>query len=127
MSRPDRYTVAVDFDGVLHSYHSPWISEHEIPDEPVPGAIDFLIRMEAAGFDVVVFTTRGRTKEGQKAVRHWLHEHGWEAGMNATVTHEKPPALVYIDDRAWRFDGRFPSAVEIMEARPWNKPAAVTR
>ncbi len=35
----------------------------------------------------------------------------------------KPPALVYIDDRAWRFEGVFPTADEVHRARPWNKPA----
>jgi 5'(3')-deoxyribonucleotidase len=118
-----RYTVAVDFDGVLHSYTSPWVNAETIPDPPVPGAIEWL-REIAAKFAVVIFTTRGRTTEGQRAVRHWLHENGWDAGMNATVTAEKLAALVYIDDRAWRFEGRFPTAQEIHAARPWNKPPA---
>jgi len=116
-----RYTVAVDFDGVLHSYEQPWINAETIPDPPVPGAIAWL-RSISEEFDVVIFTTRGATVEGQRAVRHWLHEHGWEAGINATVTDKKPPALVYLDDRALRFDGTFPTAQAIHQARPWNKP-----
>ncbi len=31
----ERYTVAVDFDGVLHAYISPWVNAHTIPDPPV--------------------------------------------------------------------------------------------
>lgn len=116
----ERYTVAVDFDGVLHSYTTPWINAETIPDEPVAGAIRWLCEIER-DFDVVIFTTRGKTPEGQRAVRNWLHEHGWESGMNAIVTAEKPPALIYIDDRAWRFEGHFPKVHEIHLARPWNK------
>ena len=116
----ERYTVAVDFDGVLHSYTSPWVNAETIPDPPVPGAIEWL-REIAKAFTVVIFTTRGKTPEGQRAVRHWLHENGWDAGINATVTADKPPALIYLDDRAWRFIGYFPTANEIHEARPWNK------
>ena len=122
MSKPagERYTVAVDFDGVLHSYTSPWIDAETIPDPPVSGAIEWL-RDVAQKFNVVIFTTRGKTPEGQRAVRHWLHENGWETGMNAVVTAEKVPALIYIDDRGWRFEGTFPTAAEIHAARPWNK------
>lgn len=125
MSKPagERYTVAVDFDGVLHSYTSPWVNAETIPDPPVPGALEWLAEI-SKDFNVVIFTTRGKTPEGQRAVRHWLHENGWDAGMNATVTADKPPALVYLDDRAWRFIGYFPTANEIHEARPWNKTKA---
>lgn len=66
-----KYTIAVDFDGVIHSYVSPWKAEHIIPDAPVEGAIDWLVRM-LKHFDVVIFTTRGRTWRGRRAVRAWL-------------------------------------------------------
>jgi hypothetical protein len=116
------YSVAVDFDGVIHSYVSPWIDAETIPDPPVPGAIEWLTEIERH-FQVIIFTTRGKTPEGQRAVRHWLHEHGWASGMNAEVTAVKPPALIYLDDRAMRFEGRFPTRQEIHEARPWKVSA----
>lgn len=130
----ERYTVAVDFDGVLHSYTTPWINAHTIPDPPVEGAIDWLVRM-LQKFNVVIFSTRCRTPEGVDAVRRWLFKHGeleWEGGVagrgleEITYSYEKPAALVYIDDRAYRFTGQnFPSADEIHALRPWNKPKEV--
>jgi len=37
----------------------------------------------------------------------------------------KPAALIYLDDRAVRFDGEnFPEKSEIHALRPWNKRAA---
>lgn len=40
--RPQRYTLAVDFDGVLHQYTTPWSNAATIPDPPVDGAIAWL-------------------------------------------------------------------------------------
>lgn len=120
MGRPARYTVAVDFDGVLHSYVTPWIDTATIPDPPVPGAIEWLNEI-AKDFDVVIHTTRGDNLAGQVAVVEWLRKHGFgNGGEIKAVTNKKPMALVYIDDRAWRFVGRFPTAEEIHAARPWK-------
>jgi hypothetical protein len=116
-----RWTIAVDFDGVIHSYTSPWVDATTIPDPPVEGAIEWLNRI-AKQFEVIIFTTRGKSLEGVKAVCEYLREHG--CTIDPAVTWEKPPALVYIDDRAWRFEGTFPTAHEIHMARPWNKVKA---
>lgn len=127
------YTVAVDFDGVLHSYTTPWVNAHTIPDPPVEGAIEWLAAT-IQKFDVVVYSTRCKTWRGRRAVRRWLRQHSgnvWNEGPgfrgteDVKVSYEKPPALVYIDDRAWRFEGdNFPSADEIHRAIPWTKRAA---
>ncbi len=123
------YTIAVDFDGVLHSYKTPWINAHTIPDDPVPGAIEFL-HDAIQKFSVVIHTTRGKTILGRMAVKAWIKKHAgmlWYDGMgyvgleDIKVTHKKVPALVYIDDRAWRFNGTFPTVDEIHRAKPWNK------
>lgn len=124
MSKPvgERYTVAVDFDGVLHSYISPWVDAETIPDPPVEGAIAWLTEI-AQHFTVVIFTTRGQTLMGQVAVRDWLYNWGFEGTKDLRVTAEKPPALIYLDDRGYRFEGpgTFPTKDQIHAARPWNK------
>lgn len=122
MSKPagERYTVAVDFDGVIHSYTSPWVAPDIIPDPPVEGAIAWLMEI-AKEFHVVIHSTRCATMEGTKAVLHYLADHGFVGTISGSC--EKPPALVYVDDRAWRFEGpgTFPTAQQIHRARPWNK------
>ena len=117
----ERYAVAVDFDGVLHSYTTPWAGATVIPDPPVEGAIEWL-NETVEKLDVVVFTTRGHQDGGPAAVMRWLREHGY-VGPDLLVTGTKVPALAYIDDRALRFEGpgTFPTVERIHQARPWNK------
>jgi hypothetical protein len=117
----ERYTVAVDFDGVIHSYVTPWSEAHIIPDPPVDGAIEWLLNT-AEKFNVVIFTTRAKTLAGKLAVRGWLRMHGVHV-QETEITAEKPAALIYLDDRAYRFlgPGTFPTSEQIHAARPWNK------
>lgn len=119
MSAEHKYTVAVDCDGVLHSYTSGWCGADSLPDPPVPGAIEWLNEIHEK-FKVVVHTTRGDQPGGNEAVMAYLRKHGY-TGPELEVTSHKIPALIYIDDRGWRFEGSFPSADEIHRARPWNK------
>jgi len=126
-----RYTIAVDFDGVIHRYDSPWINAHTIPDLPVAGAMNWLSNMIQT-FDIVIFSTRCKTWRGRLAVRRWLRDHsgnfyhesmGHVGVEDIRLSFKKPPALIYLDDRAIRFQGIFPTKSEIIYmARPWNKP-----
>ena len=129
MSR--RQTISVDFDGVLHSYRTPWINAHTIPDEPVSGAIEWLYRL-VQDFDVVIQSTRCKTWRGRMAIRAWLKKHAgtiWyeSMGMNGIegvrLSYKKLPAIVYIDDRAYRLDGvTFPSNKQLRAMLPWGRP-----
>jgi hypothetical protein len=131
MTKP-HWTVAVDFDGVIHSYTTPWINAHTIPDPPVPGAMRWL-HHTVQSFNVVIYSTRCKTWRGRRAIRAWLKEHSgilWEQipgfrGLeDVELSREKPPALIYVDDRAYRFTGEnWPSKDEIHKLRPWNKAA----
>lgn len=105
--RDMRGTIAVDFDGVLHDYlQVQWVAMHVISGPPIPGAIEWL-RDIASHFDVVIFTCRGRTWRGRRAVRRWLEQNGFNARATS-ITDRKPIASLYIDDRAWKFSGSFP-------------------
>lgn len=118
MAQPEqRFTIAVDFDGVLHSYLSGWQGADIIPDPPVEGAIDWLNEIGVA-YDIAILTTRAREQAGAQAVGEWLNEQGVE--IDFVVTAVKEPALLYIDDRAWRFSGRFPNLKTIRYAKPWK-------
>ena len=122
-------TLVLDFDGVLHSYTSKWTQPWIIPDKPVPGAMDFLHRaiME---FEVCIFSTRNHQQSGIDAMRSWLlHyltvEHGLEVASdvlaNISFPLNKPPAHLMIDDRAWLFEGTWPSLESIHAFKRWYK------
>lgn len=107
MARGRKQTVAVDFDGVIHAYSKGW-HDGTIYDPPVDGALEALERLHHR-YKVVILTTRvnpdmpgGHAQE--KRIIDWLEENGFREGEHFDeVTHAKPPAVVYIDDRALHF------------------------
>lgn len=88
--------IAVDFDGVLHSYTSGWTGWVPV-DPPEPGAREFIDWMLAQGLEVVVTSARAHSEEGAEAIRSWLAAYGFP---ELRVTNEKVRAAAYIDDRA---------------------------
>lgn len=117
-------TVVFDFDGVIHSYTSGWKGESIITDPPVLGIKEAISDIRLAGYEVVVVSTRCATKEGHGAVRAWLIDN--EIEVDAVKT-EKPPAVVYIDDRAICFDGNPDNLLnKIIRFEPWYKNTVKT-
>ena len=95
----DRPIVCVDLDGVLNLYDGWKGADYFHP--PRPGAHEFLQRLVQSGYEIVIFTVRWAPH-----VEKWLSENGL-AGYVSRVTDRKPPAHVYIDDRAVCFQGDF--------------------
>ena len=114
-----KQTVVFDFDGVIHSYISGWKGIEVIPDPPVPGIKEVIDKLRAAGYEVVVVSSRANLSMGWEAIKAYLKEHDIVVD---NVTHIKPPALVYIDDRAICFDGHAETLLDKIENfKPWNK------
>jgi hypothetical protein len=123
--------LCVDFDGVIHSYTSPWQGESVIPDPPVPGAMSWLL--QASKFwDVHVYSSRSKLSEGRLAMFRWMAVHATnELGEDSAkeligrikFAHEKPPAFLTIDDRAICFDGDWSKLDpdKLKTFKPWNK------
>lgn len=108
--------IALDFDGVLNQYQG-WTEGAPIP-EPMPGAFEFLQTLAVeCGARVIIFTCRAVSD-----VWKWLHHHQMVPFVS-NVTNLKPPAYVYVDDRAICFRGNFESALkQIHDFEPhWKK------
>lgn len=113
-----KQTVVFDFDGVIHSYSSGWQGATVIPDAPVPGikeAIDAI----REHYLVIVVSSRCSLPGGSEAIKEWLAK--WDIIVD-DVMKEKPPAFVYVDDRAICFDGDPVNLLyQIVDFVPWNK------
>jgi len=125
--------ICLDFDGVIHSYTSGWRGARNIPDSPVEGAIEFILHA-VRDYDVVIHSSRARYWGGISAMRSWLRTHSgnlWydtPAGPgieDVRFTRWKPAAVVTLDDRAVRFDGKFPEPRELAALQPWNKATKI--
>jgi hypothetical protein len=101
-------TLALDFDGVLHWYREGW-KDGSIYDEPVPGAVE---ACEVLGhhYRLVIFSSRAATAVGIADMQKWLRWNGFPTF--AEITSEKPIATMYVDDRAYRFEGDWETALD---------------
>ncbi len=127
MSKP---ILCLDFDGVIHSYTSPWQGATVIPDPPVPGALEFM-RAALEHFRVAIYSSRSGQPGGIDAMRSWLYraaagpliEDLQDARWTKKIEwpEHKPAAFLTIDDRALTFTGAWPNLVELLDFKPWNR------
>lgn len=110
-------TVAIDFDGVIHSYTSGWQGTDKCSDPIVPG-IDTAIAELRKDYKVIVVSSRAETAEGRLAIRDYLKKNNIEVDG---IQNEKPPCIVLIDDRAICFNGNTETlAKQVKEFKPWT-------
>ena len=113
-------TIALDFDGVLHRYDSKWTTEEVISDGPVEGMAEACRTLLAAGYELVVYSTRAKTESGREAMKMWLEQFDFPP---MPCSHEKPLAIIYVDDRAVRFMGSAEKMLADIKRcqNAWNK------
>lgn len=126
--------IALDFDGVIHDYSGGWTG-HVPEGGPVPGALEFVQEMLAQGWEVSIFTCRAlpenetpdspwaKHAERIGAVREWLVRYGFPGEV--ILTGHKPHAEIYVDDRAFRFQGCWNAVRAALDVKPWQHPEAV--
>lgn len=105
-------TIAVDFDGVIHTYERGW-QDGSIYGDFMPGAIVGLSRL-LSNEAVFIFTSRN-----PKQVAAWIEDKSgrafecttrvprklfWDRRGYLLVTNRKLPARAYVDDRGIRFE-----------------------
>lgn len=119
---PKVKTIAVDFDGVIHSYQTPWVASHYIPDPPLPGALEWLEYL-THNFKVLIFSARCNDVAGIAAMKGWFKNHGLAPAALGALIFEpgKPSAHVFIDDRAIQFDGNYLALHpgQLRRFKPW--------
>lgn len=121
MTEPKKPILCLDFDGVIHSYTSPWKGPAIIHDPPVPGAKEFV---DAAldHFTVVIYSSRSISEDGLYAMKRYMVVHfGLGTASRLEFANKKPAAFLTIDDRAMLFTGTFPDPASLLSFKPWNR------
>lgn len=98
-------TICVDLDGTILEYDG-WKGPDHF-GEPLPGAYEALSNLKAAGWLIIIYTTRGNEEDVAMQLKkhnlpfHYINYTPYQPpGSNAG----KPIADVYLDDRAIRFE-----------------------
>lgn len=125
-----RNKIAVDFDGVINSYVSGWTGKTDLPDLPVPGAFQWLEEISKS-YGIIIHTARFEKLSDSNhkvilALDAWFRKHGLSEDVLRDLQYwtdpGKPKAVMYVDDRAYRFVGdNFPSVDVIANLRPWGE------
>lgn len=115
--------VVFDFDGVLHRRPIDATHEHWPSGPPIPGAAAAVWAFHRGGWEVVLMTA-SLSGAGLDAPRRRERLHAWLAEHEFPLlgcADEKPPAMLYIDDRGYRFDGSWTKLVNFLK-RTHGKP-----
>jgi hypothetical protein len=117
-------TIAVDFDGVIHTYSKGW-NGGEIYDPPVEGVAEALQELKEAGYRIYIYSTRTnkafrkKDEPDQKPLMEaYLKEHG--IPYDKVWTFGKPMAHIFIDDRALKFEGNWKQTTQdVLQFKTW--------
>ena len=107
-SYPDeQINIGIDFDGVIHKCSKGYY-DGTIYDDPIPGSYEALEQLSKK-YTVIIYTCKAKPdrglvsgKTGTQLVWEWLEKHNMSQFISK-VTSEKPRAVCYIDDKAYRF------------------------
>lgn len=120
--------LCIDFDGVIHSYERGW-QDGVIYGGVTPGFFEWATEAQKL-FQLVIYSSRSKTTEGQVAMGAWLrarivewNPEGEKELLEFRLAHEKPIAFLTIDDRAVLFNGDWSvlPPEELIKFKPWNQ------
>jgi len=117
IANKDPKSIGLDFDGVLHDYSNGW--DGPMPKrQPIEGSLEFVKKLQSSGYEVFIMSSRAKTEDGKDGIKKWLKKHDFP---QLEITREKKQAILYIDDRGYRFDGDFDSLIGFIEndISPW--------
>ena len=108
--------LAIDFDGVVHTFDKGW-HDGTCYGAPIDGALA-AIKSLADDWNIIIFSAKVRPdrpfvngKTGYELVDDWLEFHGVRDYVSE-ITHEKPRAKFYIDDKAIEFTNNWSEILE---------------
>lgn len=112
--------VCIDFDDTIATYGS-WHGEGYalIEGEPIPGAKEAIKKLRNGGALVLIHSARCGFSGGMQAIVVWLNKYNI---MVDGVSSNKPPADIYVDDKAVVYDGNWESTLrKINHFKHWKE------
>jgi hypothetical protein len=107
LSEEENNIIAIDFDGVIHSFEFGY-HDGTIYGTPIPGSRESLERLSQK-FKLILYTAKAKPdrplvngKTGVELVQEWLEKYELDKYF-VEITSEKPRCLCYIDDKAIQF------------------------
>jgi len=107
VSLEEANTIAIDFDGVIHSFE---LGFHDgtIYGTPIEGSIEAIKRI-AKKYTIVIYTAKAKKdrplingKTGTELIWEWLRKYQLDSYIK-DITAEKPRCICYVDDKAVQF------------------------
>lgn len=103
----DKNNIAIDFDGVIHNFDKGYY-DGTCYGDPLPGALD-AIKELSKKYNIIIYSSKCLPDRplvnglnGKQLVTEWLTKYKVLKYIR-DITHVKPRAMVYIDDKALRF------------------------
>lgn len=97
--------ICFDFDGVIHSFVTPWQKAAIISDHPIHGCREILFQLATQQkYKIIIHSVRCRNKAGREAIAEYMNKHNLYFDE---IAEHKPVAEFYIDDRAINFSGNW--------------------
>lgn len=124
-----RPLLCLDFDGVIHGYHSGWQGAAIIRDPPVPGIGLYLLNV-LPHCRVAVFSSRSRSLRGRRAMRRYVRDLLRDAVMQYPMRASTAWSMLAdkpVESEPWTVYDKRDQADEIFAyiEWPWFKPPAV--
>lgn len=106
-------TFSFDFDGVIHKYSKGW-HDGTAYDVEVTGTVELMNKLLKDGYSVFILSSREPAQ-----IQNWFAKYYpdveteiigdqvkfWNKRGVVGITQRKLPAHVYVDDRAFKFEG----------------------
>lgn len=111
----EKNNLAIDFDGVIHKFDG-W-GDGTCYGAPIQDSIESVKKL-SEHYNIIIFTAKVRPdrplvsgKTGHELVVEWLKKHQIYH-LVQEITHEKPRAKFYIDDKAIKFENNWKEIVD---------------
>ena len=105
----EKNNIAIDFDGVIHTFDKGW-HDGTCYGNPIEGSLEAIKKL-SHHYNIIIFSAKLRPdrplvggKTGYELVDEWLEYYNLKQYITE-ITHEKPRAKFYIDDKAIEFKG----------------------